>query len=94
MKTDFEDDEELIPVNPCPHTLFMAHDEGFEYRSDRFDVNMSLSGIEDDEIETGDKGYDGLTDKVSIADSIKFASYVGAPSFFGSYVGFAPLDIK
>ena len=33
-----------------------------------------------------------LTDKVTISDPVKIASYVGPPSFFGDYVGFAPLE--
>ena len=38
------------------------------------------------------QGYDGLTDNVTISDAVKFASYVSAPSFFGAYYGFSPLD--
>lgn len=79
-------------VNPCLHTLFMAHDEGFEYRSERFDSDRGITGITDDDVELPEQGYDGLTDQVTIADSVKFASYVGMPSGFGSYVGFAPVD--
>lgn len=79
-------------ATPCPHTLFVAHDEGFEHRDDRVDVNLNIVGVEDDDLELPEKGIDGLTDSVTIADSVKFAAYVGPPSFFGSYVGFAPLD--
>ena len=78
------------PVNPCPHTLFVAHDEGFEFRSERFDANLGITGVDDDDIVIPEKGRDGLTDQVSIPDAVKFASFVPAPSFFGSYVGFAP----
>jgi len=39
-----------------------------------------------------EKGIDGFTDEVAVADAIKFASYVDPPSGFGSYVGFAPLE--
>lgn len=78
------------PTNPCPHTLFVCHDEGFEYRSPKFDENVGIAGVADEDVKLPDKGYDGLTDKVTIKDSVKFASYVQAPSFFGSYVGFAP----
>jgi hypothetical protein len=74
----------------CKHILFMAHDEGFEYRSSRFDELMGVAGVESDEIEFGDKGVDGYTDKVNLVDSVKFALYQPAPSFFGAYVGFAP----
>jgi hypothetical protein len=78
-------------VNPCAHTLFVAHDEAFEYRSERFNVQLNLPEDGDD-IELPDKGIDGLTDQASFNDAIKFAAYVGPPSFFGSYVGFASED--
>ena len=32
-------------VTPCTHTLFVAHDDGLEYRSGRFDENLGLQGI-------------------------------------------------
>ena len=37
-------------------------------------------------------GFDALTDRVDTADAVKFAGYVGMPSDFGSYVGFAPVE--
>ena len=80
------------PVKPCPHTLFVAHDEGFEFRSERFDADLGITGVADDDVDIPENGKDGLTDQVTITDAIKFASFVPAPSFFGSYVGFAPLD--
>ena len=91
MKVANEEQEEEM-VNPCIHTLFMAHDEGFEYRSERFDSDRGIAGIADENVELPEKGYDGLTDQVAIADSVKFASYAGMPSGFGSYVGFAPVE--
>ena len=76
--------------NLCEHVLFFAHDEGFELRTDRFNALMHIEGVEDDELDLGDHSYDGFTDKVELVDSIKFAIYTPAPSFFGVYVGFAP----
>jgi len=77
------------PFTPCLHTIFIAHDEGFEYKSEHFNENVSVSLDEDsdDAIESPDF----LTDTVTIDDAVKFACYVGMPSGFGSYVGFAPL---
>ncbi len=82
-------------VSPCPHTLFVAHDEGFEYRSERFNAQLGLPE-DGDEIELPEKGIDGLTDQTAFDDAVKFAAYVGPPSFFGSYVGFSsqPDEIK
>jgi hypothetical protein len=79
------------PTNPCLHTLFVAHDNGFEYGSPRIDENLGLTNTPDEDIELPDRGIDGHTDELTVTDAIKFASYVCAPSLFGSYVGFAPL---
>ena len=87
-------DEDEMAEEFCKHTLFMAHDEGFEYRSGRFDELMGVAGVESDEIEFGDKGVDGYTDTIDLVDSVKFALYQPAPSFFGAYVGFAPTSEK
>ena len=85
------DSEDMIS-DFCEHVLFMAHDVAFEYRSERFDALMGIDGVESDDLELGDKGIDGYTDSVPLEGSVKFASYQGAPSFFGAYVGFAPAD--
>jgi len=81
-------DEDMVA--PCRHTLFVANDEGFEYRSNLFNENVGLAGVDDDDIEVPEDGIDGLTDQVSISDSVKIATYVGPPGGTGSYVGFAP----
>ena len=83
----------LDPENgfePCPHTLFTATDDGFEFRSSLFDKAMGLVDLEDEDIETDERGFDGLTDTVPIPYSVKFATYMPAPSLYGAYIGFAP----
>lgn len=90
---DMEAAEEGQEMNkPCPHTLFIAHDEAFEFRSQNFDENRGVVDVSEDDIEFPETGIDGFTDRVTIVDSVKFAAYVGPPSGFGSYVGFAPQD--
>lgn len=79
-------------VRPCEHTLFVAHDEGFEYRSPRFDADRKIEDVEYEDPEFPNVGLDALTDQVTIQDSLKIAAYVGAPSGFGSYAGFAPVE--
>lgn len=80
----------------CEHTLFFATDAGFEYRSPLFNQHMGLPNNQESEPEIlknddGETvGYDAFTSKVSIPGAVKFASYAGAPSFFGAYYGFAP----
>jgi len=87
-------DETLITA--CPHTLFIAHDMAFEYRSQRLNQNLSLNGLSDKEVEErwlGEAGgIDGFTDQVTLADAIKVAAYAPEPSAYGSYYGFAPIE--
>lgn len=80
---------------PCKHLLFIAHDEGFEYRSNRFNKLMKLPKGEfkpKDEDFHIEVGYDKFTDGTPAPEGVKFAVYVPAPVFFGAYYGFAPLD--
>lgn len=83
-------------ITACPHTLFIAHDTAIEYRSERFDDNLGLKGLSDEEVEARwlgkAGGVDGLTDQVTLADAIKVAAYAPAPSAYGSYYGFAPIE--
>lgn len=74
-------------LGACSHTLFVAHDEGFEYRSEKFDELADLpEGWVDSDVP--EDGIDSLTDSIELKYSIKFTSYVPAPSFFGMYFGF------
>ena len=83
-----EDAEARENITPCPHTLFVCHDDGFEYRSAKFDAAMGISGINDEDIDTGGSlGWDGFTDKLEMPFSIKVTSYAPAPSGLGVYVG-------
>jgi hypothetical protein len=80
--------------NPCKHTLFIAHDLDFDYRSPRFDEAKGIKGVSNDELMSAEEFtcVDEFTDEFDITDGLKFASYVGPPSGFGSYVAFAPLE--
>ncbi len=89
-------------AEPCVHTLFVGHDEVFEYASEEFKAHIRaiIEKIEDpeerEEYEDFDEtdlvyDVDGLTDRVTLPDSIKFAVYMGPPAQFGSYVAFVAL---
>ena len=80
------DEGEEQTFSPCQHTLFIATDEGFEYRSDHF-VEL-MKSVED--VDSEEDGYDSITDKVPLENAIKLAIYIPAPAFFGAYIGFAP----
>jgi hypothetical protein len=75
-------------VSPCSHTLFVATDEGFEYRSPRFNLD---TGLEENDVDAwpdlGDHSYDSFTDLVNIENSIKLTM---DDYNIGAYVGFAP----
>lgn len=89
----YEPDPELdVIVDGCKHLLFVAHDEGFALRTARFDALMKITGVEDVDLSDVEHGYDGFTNQVVLADSIKFAIYTPAPSFFGAYIGVAVND--
>ncbi len=68
----------------------------FEYRSERFDQNLSLNGLTEMEVEKRWQqeagGIDGFTNQVTLADAIKVAAYAPEPSAYGSYYGFAPTE--
>jgi hypothetical protein len=80
-------------LDPCRHVLFIAHDMEFVYRAKRFDQLMQIEGVEGDDLDfPNENGIDGFTDATPIEGAVKFASYEGPPSLYGSYVGFAPTD--
>lgn len=83
-------------ITACPHTLFIAHDTAFEYRSTRFDQDMKLTGLSDQEVDArgldAEGGIDAFTNRVGVADAIKIAAYAPEPSPYGSYYGFAPIE--
>ena len=77
----------------CDHTLFVATDYGFAYRSSEFNRLVGLPDDgepEPDLLASNKHGYDGYTSALSIPGAIKIASYTPAPSFFGVFYGFAP----
>ncbi|HAG75606.1 MAG TPA: hypothetical protein DCL53_09130 [Thauera sp.] len=85
-------------ITACQHTLFIAHDTAFEYRSARLNANLSLEGMSDQQVEAAwladERGIDGFTDTVTLTDAIKVAAYAPEPSAYGSYYGFAPVDAQ
>lgn len=96
---EFDEEGASYELKPCPHLLFFCHDEAWEYLSDRASENLSALGYRvqtepEMEIDAGDatleEGPDFITGNITIPGAIKFASYVGAPSCYGSYLGFAP----
>ena len=71
-------------LNPCPHTLFIATDYGFEHTSDWFESFIEAETIYSE----SDESIDELTDNICLPNAVKFARYQPAPSFFGEYFGF------
>jgi hypothetical protein len=81
-------------VGECEHLLFAAHNEGFEYRSKRFDeaVDAKLREKTDDEREEIADDINELVELIKIQNAFMFHSVAGHPAEFDTYVGFAPLE--
>lgn len=92
---------------PCAHTLFMGHDAGWIYISDRVESQLAgkgftversedlihISKVDDD----GEEEFVTLQDlqaTLSFDDGVLFEQYVGPPSGFSSFVAFAGLDTE
>ena len=43
-------------IHPCRHTVFVACDEGFEYRSPLFDEKLGLVNVADEDIDLPETG--------------------------------------
>src|SRR5262245_56743733 len=79
-------------LNPCPHTLFIATDAGFDYRSPRIEKQLALLNIDDVEYELPDGGYTELAGQLGIHDTIVVESFAPAPFGFASYIALAPAE--
>lgn len=90
------DDEEWQfdrETSVCDHTLFVATDYGFEYRSHVYNAHMGFPDNQDAEPRLPDEyaaNYDAFTSRVAIPGAVKISAYTPAPSFMGIYYGFAP----
>jgi len=81
-----------LALNPCAHTLFIATNEGFEFRAPRFDENLKIVGVDNDDVDTEEVGLGVLTDQVDIRDGVKFTLNSPPPFGLSVYLGFAPLE--
>lgn len=87
--SSFDEVSEQMNLNPCPHTLFVADDEGFEYFSPAFREAMGIApDIEPEDFEPDDVSFDEFTGSLIMPSAVRFAMYVPPPSFFGVYIGF------
>lgn len=69
-------------ISECEHTLFISTDEGgFEYVSPKLEF--------DKDVDLDEQSMDEFTDGIEYPNSVKFAIYDPAPSFFGAYIGFS-----
>ena len=95
--------EDNISTELCQHVLFIATDDGFMHLATRARVQLEKQGYQFTEDEnsitmtnelknTLDDTFDSLTDKLHFTDGVKIACYMGAPGFYGFYIGFAPTD--
>jgi len=77
----------------CPHVLFIATDDGYEYQSDSVKDILPSFDVEDEE-ENGDdrKFFFQRVKEITgfPAGSFIIESYTPAPSLYGLYLGFSP----
>ncbi|NKI35140.1 hypothetical protein HFP89_08170 [Wenzhouxiangella sp. XN79A] len=83
-----------MDLHACPHLLFYASDGGWEHLSDRarqefVRLGVMAEGASEDEI---DESIDEITSRIEIPGAIKLATYMGPPSLFGAYLGYAPVE--
>jgi hypothetical protein len=70
--------DEAESYQVCPHTIFVATDDGFGY------IREDLKGV----INSDPRGsFDAYTHNLTI-DGIRLVQYAPAPSFLGAYWGF------
>jgi hypothetical protein len=80
-------------VTPCPHTLFIATGDGFEFRSARFNEVMEVPDPPDEpNPDLGDESIDEFTDRVEIEGAVKIVTYAAPPGGLDGYVGLALME--
>lgn len=84
----FDDEEAWLDV--CEHTLFVAHDHGFSYRSEKFDTTLHVTGLADEEFDLPGKTWTETVDFFNIEGTVLVEAYQPAPCFEGSYIAFTP----
>lgn len=87
------EDDEVSEFKRCEHTIFSAHDEGFEFRTNLVNSLLNIDPKEDGmDIEVPDEicGFDGFTDLIKIDGAIKIAAYEDCTNPAGIYYGFIP----
>lgn len=88
-----DDEEGNYDYKICEHTIFIAHDEGFEFRTDEVNkllkINPKTDGLEI-EVPDGIPGFDGFTDLIDIEGGVKIATYDDCARPEGIYFGFQP----
>jgi hypothetical protein len=104
LVTPKEEDLGESVINPCKHTLFIAHSEGYEFLSDRaqeqlvsknFVVERDDSWIEVTKITGEDEEFVSIheiLEEFDLPDVLVVESVVGPPSGMSFMVGFAPTE--
>jgi hypothetical protein len=104
LVTPQEEDLGESGINPCKHTLFVAHSEGYEFLSDRAQEQLISKNykVEKDDnwievIKTTDEVEEPLfiheiLEEFDFPDALVVESVVGPPSGMSFMVGFAPTE--
>ena len=93
MIQTLDEEEGFSDYKLCEHVIYLAHDEGFEFRTEEVNKQLKIDPKADGlEIDVPDDiyGYDGFTDLVKIEGGIKIAAYDDCTNPEGIYFGFKP----
>jgi hypothetical protein len=86
--TEVTNEEKVPDIDTCPHTLFVATSEGFEFISERLKAIAELQSIGDPYL----IGHETVIDKLHLSSSLCFVINPMPPSMLALYIGFAPLE--
>ena len=90
----FDENIENPNYSPCTHTIFIASDNGLDHKTSILENNLKDLdiNIDSDDWYESDGILQILTEKLTIKGLIVIESYMPAPSGYGAYFGFAPIE--
>ncbi len=86
--TEVTNQEKAPDINACPHTLFVATSEGFEFISERLNMACEAQLIGDANL----IGHEAVINKLNLSNSLCFLINPMPPSMLALYVGFAAVE--
>ena len=91
-----EPDEEGNFFTPCPHVIFFASDDGYEYKHDLFNNVLPPFSISPNPLDDPNDPAHLIVSRILETpglpdDSLMIEMYCPSPSFAGAYIGFSSM---